>query len=188
MKTILSLATTTPPSGQNSNQKAKIPRLVTCRTAISKLDRGQKPILEKWGFQTLCRCTNIKSCDEDNEWRLLRLPCLSSLFCCLFRLISHEHPPCMHDYDLLLVLPSNQPLVESSFASALLAAAHICDISLINGPMHLKKEPQQFFLLRSLFSTQFSKSFHQNERWSGRNGRRRICCIDTIGHSSSKLL
>ena len=95
---------------------------------------------------------------------------LSSLFCCLFRLISHEHPPCMHDYDLLLVLPSNQPLVESSFASALLAAAHICDISLINGPMHLKKEPQQFFLLRSLFSTQFSKSFHQNERCPGEMG------------------
>ena len=68
------------------------------------------------------------------------------VLCCLFRLISHEHPPCMHDYDLLLVLPSNQPLVVGP--RSLHQALHICDISLINGPMHLKKEPQQFFLLR----------------------------------------
>ena len=67
------------------------------------------------------------------------------VLCCLFRLISHEHPPCMHDYDLLLVLPSNQPLVVGP--RSLHQALHICDISLINDPMHLKKEPQQFFLL-----------------------------------------
>ena len=41
MKTMLSLATA-PPSGQNSNQKAKYPRLVTPKTAIAKLNCGQK--------------------------------------------------------------------------------------------------------------------------------------------------
>ena len=57
MKKILSLATTTPPSGQNSNPKAKIPRLVTCRTAITKLDRGQKPILENGVFK---HCVDVQ--------------------------------------------------------------------------------------------------------------------------------
>ena len=53
---------------------------------------------------------------------------------------------------------------------------HICDISLINGRMHLKKD-RSSFSFPVLYA--ILKSFHQNERWSERNGR--ICCIDSIG-------
>ena len=90
----------------------------------------------------------------------------------------------MHDYDLLLVLPSNQPLVVGP--RSLHQALHICDISLINGPMHLKKRtaavfPPSLALLFAILKKFSSKrEMVVREKWEAESAASTL----SEGHSS----